>query len=301
MRFSVWPNLSEPWPEVVDLVRHCEAAGWDGVYYADHFMPNTDDGTPADEPVLECGSVLAGLAATVPRLRIGSLVYGNTYRHPAVLANMAATVDQISGGRFVLGLGAGWQVNEHEAYGVPLFGVKERLDRLEEACQVVTGLLREKRTTVSGQYYGVTDAPCDPKPVQEHLPLLIGAKGERRALRIVARYADEWNMWSWPDLLRERRETLLRHCDEIGRNPAEIAVSTQALLYLADESGKTSAPDPGVRAAIAGTAAEMVETIAAYRDVGVDEFIVPTWAMKTLSERKDTCDRFLTDVAAEFR
>ena len=300
MRFSVWPNLAEPWPEVVDLVRHCEGTGWDGVYYADHFMPNTDDGAPADGPVLECGSMLAALAAGVPRLRIGSLVYGNTYRHPAVLAKMAATVDQISGGRFVLGLGAGWQVNEHEAYGIPMFGVKERLDRFEEACQVITGLLREKRTTFAGEHYRITDAPCDPKPVQAHLPLLIGAKGERRALRIVARYADEWNMWSWP-FLRARRDQLHRYCDDIGRDPADIRVSTQALLYLADESGKTREPQPDERPRIVGTSAEVVETIAAYRDIGVDEFIVPTWTMPTPSERKDTCDRFITDVAAEFR
>jgi F420-dependent oxidoreductase-like protein len=301
MRFSIWPNLSEPWEEVVDLVRHCEATGWDGVYYADHFMPNTDDGAPADGPVLECGAVLAGLAASVPRLRIGSLVVGNTYRHPAVLANMAATIDHISGGRFVLGLGAGWQANEHEAYGIPLFDVKERLDRFDEACQIVTSLLRQRRTTVAGTYYQVTDAPCDPKPVQERVPLLIGAKGKRRALRIVARYADEWNMWSWPDLLREHREVLHRHCDEIGRDPADIKVSTQALLYLADTSGKGPEPPAGARITVAGTPAAVVDTIAAYRDAGVDEFIVPTWTMPTLSARKDTCDRFMADVAAAFR
>jgi len=301
MRFSIWPNMSQPWSDVLDIARHCEATGWDGIYFADHFMPNTPDGAPADGPAMECWSVLAALAVSVPRLRIGSLVCGNTYRHPAVLANMAATVDNLCDGRFVLGLGAGWQVNEHEAYGIPLFGAKERLNRLDEACQVVNGLLRQPRTTVKGRHYTVTDAPCDPKPVQPRLPLLVGAKGKRRALRIVAQYADEWNMWSWPELLRERREVLLRHCDGVGRDPADIKVSTQALLYLADESGKVPEPEPGIRATIVGTAAEVADTVAAYRDAGVDELIVPDWNLGRSTERSDTCDRFMTEIAAQFR
>src|SRR5689334_7659835 len=105
-----------PWNEVVELAHHCEASGWDGIYFADHFMPNSADDEPNDGPTLECWSVVAALAAVTERLRLGTLVCGNTYRHPAVLANIAAAVDNISGGRLVLGLGAGWQVNEHRAY-----------------------------------------------------------------------------------------------------------------------------------------------------------------------------------------
>jgi len=160
MRFSVWPNLANPWSEVVATVNHAEATGWDGVYVADHFMPDDGAGDPA-HPVLECGSLVAALGAVLPRVRIGTMVYGITYRHPAVLANMAATVDVITGGRFTLGVGAGWQVNEHEQYGIELPPVKQRLDRFVEALRVLRGLLREPTTTVDGEYYQLTDAVCE--------------------------------------------------------------------------------------------------------------------------------------------
>ncbi|HEX7133557.1 MAG TPA: LLM class flavin-dependent oxidoreductase, partial [Iamia sp.] len=148
MRFSHWISTAHPWDEVLDRGRHAEATGWDGLYVADHFMTNKEG--PSDSPMHECFSLLAALAATVPRVRLGSLVAGNTYRHPAVLAKQAVTIDHISGGRMVLGLGAGWQVNEHEAYGIPLGSTKERLAWFEEACQVVTGLRDQGRTTVAG-------------------------------------------------------------------------------------------------------------------------------------------------------
>ena len=292
-----------PWSEILELAQHCEATGWDGVYMADHFMPNTPDGAPADGPTLECWAVVAGLAAAVPRVRLGTLVCGNTYRHPALLANIAASVDVISGGRLVLGLGAGWQVNEHEAYGIPLFEVPDRLDRLEEACAVVTGLLREPRTTVDGEHYRVVDAPCDPKPVQQPLPLLVGGGGERRTLRIAARFADEWNVWATPEVLASKHAVLERHCDDLGRDPATIAVSTQALLFLSDDetwlAGKREL-DVG-RPAIVGTPAEVVDTLGRYRDAGADELIVPDWNLGPMSRRIDTCDRFIEDVAAQLR
>src|SRR5918992_5344703 len=159
MRFSIWPSPVRPWDEILELTQHCERTGWDGVYFADHFMPNAPDATPLDGDMLECWSVIAGLAAAVPRLRLSPLVTSVTYRHPAVLANIAAAVDNISGGRLLLGIGAGWQENEHAAYGIGLGSVKERLDRFEEACRILVGLLREKRTTFDGEYFRVNDAP----------------------------------------------------------------------------------------------------------------------------------------------
>ena len=119
MRFSIWPSSAHSWDEILTLARHAEATGWDGVYIADHFMPNSED---VSGPMQEALTVLAGLAAAVPRVRLASLVFGNTYRHPAVLAKSAVTIDHISGGRFALGLGAGWQENEHDAYGIELPG-----------------------------------------------------------------------------------------------------------------------------------------------------------------------------------
>lgn len=300
MRFSIWPSSDRPWDETLALTLHCEATGWDGVWFADHFMPNTGpDGPPADGPMLECWSILAGLAAATSRVRLGSLVSGNTYRHPAVLANIAAAVDQVSHGRLVLGLGAGWQVNEHAAYGIELPPVRERLDRFEEAVQVVLGLLREQRTTFAGKHYTVTDAPNDPKPVQERLPLLIGGGGQKRTMRIAARYADEWNAWTTPEVMAHKVTVLRQHCADIGRDPAEITVSTQALLYLSDDESwlagrRTAAADLPT---IVGTPAEVVDIVAAYREAGVDELIVPDWTMRTLERRIDTYDLFMAEVA----
>ena len=173
MRFSVWTSTNQPWDEVLATARHAEATGWDGVWIADHFMGNEPGPIPPDVPTLEAGSVMAALAASVDRVRIGTLVYGNTYRHPAVLANMAATADRISGGRITLGIGAGWQENEHQQYGIDLPPVRELVDRFEESIQVIRSLLREPTTTFAGTHYRLTDALCEHKPVQHPLPILV--------------------------------------------------------------------------------------------------------------------------------
>jgi F420-dependent oxidoreductase-like protein len=291
------------WPEILDLSQHCEATGWDGVYFADHFMPNAPDATPLDGDTLECWSVISALAALVPRVRLAPLVTSVTYRHPAVLANIAAAVDNISGGRLLLGVGAGWQENEHAAYGLELGTVKERLDRFDEACQVVTSLLRERRTTFAGKFFRITDAPNQPPPVQPRLPLLIGGGGEKRTLRIAATYADEWNAWTTPDVLAHKVGVLHKHCESIGRDPSEIQVSTQALLFLStDESwlADKRSGDAG-RAAIVGSPNEVVEIVGQYRDAGADELIIPDFTLGKPSRSKETCDLFIEEVAAAFR
>jgi alkanesulfonate monooxygenase SsuD/methylene tetrahydromethanopterin reductase-like flavin-dependent oxidoreductase (luciferase family) len=268
MRISIWPGAEHRFAEVLSMARHAADTGWDGVWFADHFMPNDEDDTG---PVLECGSVVAALGAAVPRLRIGTLVYGNTYRHPAVVANMAATVDHISGGRFTLGVGAGWQVNEHREYGITLPPRRELIDRFEEAVQVMLGLLREPRTTVRGQYYDVVDAVCEPKPVQNPLPLLIGAKGEQRMLRIVAKYADSWNAWGLPSVIEHKSGVLDRFCAEVGRDAKAISRTAQALVSV-------DAPIPddlGATPVIGGSRAKLADAIAEYRAIGLDELIIP--------------------------
>jgi F420-dependent oxidoreductase-like protein len=303
MRFSVWPSPQRPWNDVREVVLHCDGTGWDGAYFADHFMPDEPEGAPADGPVLECWSVLSALAAGTEHLRLGSLVAGNLYRHPAVLANAAATIDHISGGRFIVGLGAGWQRNEHAAYGIDLLDVGPRLDRFDEACAVINGLLGQARTTFVGTSYQITDAPCDPKPVQSHLPLLIGGSGEKRTMGIVARHADEWNAWGTAEDFRRRTPLLAAHCDAVDRDPATIARSTQALVYLSTNE-EWLAPlrrDPSARARLLGTPAELVEQVAAYDAVGVDELIIPDWFMGSASRTVDTLDLFWNEVAVHFR
>jgi F420-dependent oxidoreductase-like protein len=300
MRFSIWPGPQQSWSAVRDQAGHAESTGWDGVWFADHFLPNAAD---VDQPVLECWTVLAGLAAAVPRVRLGALVSGNTYRHPAVLANIAAAVDQISDGRLVLGLGAGWQDNEHEAYGIAFYDTKERLARLEEACQVIRALLENERATFDGRFYHLKDAPLNPKPVQSRLPLLIGGGGEKVTLRIAARYADEWNVWGTPETLRHKIGVLEHHCADIGRDPAEIRHSAQALLYMSDDqdwlaSRRAAGRD---RAAVIGTPSEVQATLEEYAAAGCDEFIVPDFNLGPPERKKATLDRFITEVAAPLR
>lgn len=204
MRFSVWPWLATGWPDLAELVRHVEATGWDGVYVADHFMGDGGTFGPEESPLLEATATLAALAGLTSRVRLGTIVLGVTYRHPAVLANWAATVDHASAGRLVLGIGAGWQPNEHHQYGLALGGPRERVDRFAEAIAAISGLLGQPRTTLDGDHFHLVDALCEPKPLQQPLPLLVGAKGDRM-LGVAARWADEWNMWSSPDSQRTGR------------------------------------------------------------------------------------------------
>ena len=220
-----WPELLAAW-QVADAAPVLHSA-----WLFDHFYPIFSDPTG---PCLEGWSTLAALAAATHRIRLGVLVTGNIHRHPAVLANMAATVDIVSGGRLELGLGAGWNAQECDAYGIPLYGVRERLERLDEAAAILTGLLRDETTSYAGKHYTVTEARCEPKPVQQPSPpLCIGGSGERFTLGTVARYADHWN-YSGGDLteLRHKRTVLARHCADVGRDLDDIVIS--ASLGLQD-------------------------------------------------------------------
>ena len=303
MRFSIWPSPARSWDDIHEITTHCERTGWDGAYFADHFMPNGPGPEPLDGNTLECWTVIAALAASVPRLRLAPLVTSVTYRHPTVLAKIAAAVDQVSHGRLTLGIGAGWQENEHAAYGLALGTIRERMDRFEEAVQILHSMLREPRTTFSGQYFDVTDAPNQPAPVQDRLPLLIGGGGEKRTLRIAAQYADQWNSWTTPGVLAHKLSVLRGHCADVGRDPGEIHVSTQALLFLSkDESWlKEKREAPGARASIIGTPAEVTDIIGQYREAGADEIIVPDFTLGSVARTKDTCDLLMTEVAPAFR
>ncbi|GAA4601491.1 alkanesulfonate monooxygenase SsuD/methylene tetrahydromethanopterin reductase-like flavin-dependent oxidoreductase (luciferase family) [Actinoplanes octamycinicus] len=288
MRISIWPGAGQPWSDILETARHAEETGWDGVWIADHFMPNAGTGRDPDHPTLEAGSLVAALGAAVPRVRIGTLVYGNTYRHPAVVANMAATVDHVTGGRFTLGVGAGWQVNEHQQYGIELPPTRQLLDRFVEALQVLHGLLRQPRTTLDGEYYQLTDAVCEPKPVQDPLPIMIGAKGEKRMLGVVAEYADMWNTWGLPDLFAHKSAVLDRFCAERGRDPKSIARTAQALTVV-----NGPLPEGAPMPAIGGSPAKLADAIAEYRAAGLDELIVPDAFLGSGAEKLKAMDTVL--------
>ena len=297
MRFSIWPSLLQPWSDVLEVATYAAATGWDGVYVADHFMGDGAGFGAEEAPTLEATAALAALATATSTVRLGTLVLGATYRHPAVLAKWAATVDHVSGGRLTLGIGAGWQLNEHEQYGIELGPPGVRLARLDEACRVLRGLLSEARTTVHGTHYRVTDALAEPKPVQERLPLLVGGKGDRM-LGLVARHADVWNMWGLAPTIAERSAALDARCEAIGRDPAEVARTAQALVRLTDDPAAADRflAGTGGRAAVAGPVGAFAEAVAAWQSVGVTEVIVPDFALGTGTARLDAMDALLEAV-----
>lgn len=298
MRFSLWLPANISWPDLSAAASHAESRGWQGLWLADHFMSNTAE--PNDDPMGECFAQLAALAAVVPRVRLGSMVAGNTYRHPAILAKTAATIDIISGGRLVLGVGAGWQINEHQAYGIDLGSVKERLAWFKEACQILVSLRDEQRTTFDGKKYRLSDAPLQPKPVGK-MPLLIGASGEKTMPKIVAAYADEWNTWSTPEIFAHKTGVYSAGCEAIDRDPASLTRSTQALVFMGDGSAEKAAEVAKTRPAIGGSAAQLQDTLGQYQAAGLDEFILPTLGMRDRAKIQDVADQFLTEVAAPFR
>ena len=311
MRFGLFTSMgNQTWEGVLDLWRHIEATGWDIACVTDHFMPNTKEREGA---MLESWSTLSALAALVPRLRVGTIVLGNTYRHPAVVAKMAAQVDIISGGRLILGLGAGWQENEHEAYGIPFYTTRERLERLDEACEVIRSLWTRPRSDFEGRYYRLSDAPLDPRPVQRpHPELMIGGGGERVTLRIVAKHADHWNVWGGPQVLARKGAILDDHCAAVGRDPKSVTRSANMALLLTDRKSEieqladTIAKRMGPHAAdardtcLAGTPDQIREQLGQLRAAGVSVLFVPTLFRPLVALRRDLV-RFVAEIAPAFR
>jgi alkanesulfonate monooxygenase SsuD/methylene tetrahydromethanopterin reductase-like flavin-dependent oxidoreductase (luciferase family) len=230
------------WVQVLDDFRTAEDLGFDHAWLVDHLVDT--DGSP-DLPCLEAWTLLAALAAKTSRIRLGVLVSSNTFRHPALLAKEAVTVDHVSGGRLILGIGTGWHEDEHRRFGIDLPPVGERVDRLEEAIVMIRGLTSQQRTTFAGRYYRLDDAPFQPHPVQAHIPLLIAAH-RPRMLRLAARYADQWDTFATlagsatdgiETPVAERIAALDAACAEIGRDPAEIRRSTWAGPEVYESSG----------------------------------------------------------------
>ncbi|MEL6983718.1 MAG: TIGR03560 family F420-dependent LLM class oxidoreductase [Actinomycetota bacterium] len=248
------PPQHGPWQDFLDVWRAVDACdAFAAAWNFDHFYPLIGD---THGSCLESWTMLSALAQATDRIRIGSMVNGMHYRHPAVTANMAATVDIISNGRLNLGMGAGWNLEESNAYGIELGSVKERLDRFEEGVEVIVRLLSQEVTDFAGQYYTITDARCEPKPVQSPVPLLIGGSGKKRTLRVVARWAQAWDAgFGSVEDWQAKNEALLGHCADLGRDPTEI----ERTAHVAWEAGA----DP---AALADRAAELVAA-------GVDQVI----------------------------
>lgn len=218
----VWSQHTS-WVDLMAAGARIEAAGWDHLWSWDHLLPVVGDPVgPIFEPFL----TLAGWAAVTSRMALGPMVAANTFRNPALLAKMTTTLDHMSGGRAILGLGAGWFEAEHTAYGLPLGPIGERLDRLDEAAALIRDLLDGRPATARGPHYAARDLVNDPPPLQRRLPLLIGGAGERKTLATVARYADAWNAGGEPDELRHKDAVLREWCERVGRDQGEIERSS---------------------------------------------------------------------------
>ncbi len=298
LSFSLWPSPEREWEEVKSLAEYADSDDWHCMWYADHFMPNTGDESIVDGNISECWSIIAAITAVTQRLRIGSLVSPTTVRHPAVLAKTAATIDNLGNGRLILGIGAGWQINEHLAYGIDLLGNRDRVDRFEEAIQIMRSLLRTERTTFSGRHFAITDAPCQPRPVQQPLPILVGTGGPRMS-RITATHADEWNTWGNVDEATDRLTTIRAACEKVGRDPATLRKSVQALFFHVDDASvaaRIAEKAPSDRSII-GDAHRIAESFMLYRDAGFDEVIIPDFTLgPTPSARREAYERMMAEV-----
>lgn len=292
--------------DLVAAFQAIEAAGYDTAWLNDHFIPIMGD---KDRSHFESWTLLAALAAQTERVRLGILVTGNTYRHPAVLAKMATTVDHISRGRLNFGIGAGWEEYEHRAYGIAFYTAKERAERLGEALEVITQLWTRDHPTFDGTYYQLLKAPFFPKPVQQpHPPIVIGGQGKKWIMPLVARYADEWNVavGVTPDGMKERLEFVRRECERIGRLPCVQAVSVfLPLINMTDIPLAGPATRLGARllagdkaiSVLAGSAPEIKARIQEYADAGATSVIITTRPALNLALMR----RFATEVIPAFR
>lgn len=268
--------------DYVNLWRRAEDLGYDWASVFDHFLPIFSD---PEGPCFDGLTLLSAMAAHTSRIRCGVLVVGVTYRHPTVLANIATTIDHVSGGRLELGVGAAWYELEHTQYGIDFPPIGRRVRMLDEAISIVRSLWTEQRTTFDGRYYSVTDALCEPKPLQQpHPPLWVGGQGEKLTLRVVAERADGWNTFLMPlDDYKRKLDVLASHCDAVGRDLADIRKSlvVQAFVRTDADDVRTGAermaarfgPDAAQRAVV-GTPEQVAERLRPYVEAGVGDFLV---------------------------
>ena len=265
------------WPELREAVLRAEAAGFDDLWIDDHLLSDEGDWR-ADK--FEAWTTLAAVAAITERARLGLLVGANTLRNPGLTAKMVTTIDHVSGGRAILGIGAGWFEREHEAFGFD-FGrsIGERLDRLVEAVPLMRRLLDGETVTHDGPFYRFADAVCAPRPVQPHLPILIGGSGPRKTLPLIARSADLWNAYGTPDEVAAADAILRGACEAAGRDEREIERTVNLNVVIRSSRTEAEAAGAGYLAAhppqdderglsAGGTVEEVVAALARYRDVG---------------------------------
>src|SRR4051812_24496952 len=222
------------WPQLRDACLAAERAGFDSIWLDDHLLADEGDW---HDPKLEGWATLTAVAAVTARARLGLLVSANTFRNPGLTAKLATTLDHVSGGRAVLGIGGAWFEREHDAFGIDFAsGVGERLDRLDESVMLLRRLLNGERFSHEGRFYTLHDALCEPRPIQKRLPILVGGSGPKKTLRTTARYADAWNTSGTVDEVRQKVETLEAHCADAGRDPRKIERTVSFPIVIRDDA-----------------------------------------------------------------
>lgn len=290
---AFWLNDTD-WPSLREAITVADEAGFDSLWFDDHLL--ADEGIPS-APKLEGWTVAAAAAAITSRATIGHLVVANTFRHPGVLAKMAATLDHVSGGRAILGIGAGWFAEEHHAFGLDFGGsTGERIDRMGEAVGLIRRLLDGEVVTHDGRFYRLAEAVCAPLPIQRPLPLLIGGSGPTKTLPLVARHADLWNAYGRAEVMRSNGERLSEACTAIGRDPGEVEWTVTLNVVV---RGDRPSAEEGFAAVLArnsprqqerdldaaGSPAEVAETLRTYAEAGVGHAIWvlrPPWDLETI-------------------
>ena len=292
---------AETFDRILELATAAEASGWASVWVMDHFWQLPPLGGPT-HPILEGWTLLGALAARTERVHLGTLVTGVTYRNPALVAKMATTLDVISHGRAICGLGAAWYDVEHVGLGFdyPRDGV--RLDMLEEALQICRAMFTEETPSFAGEHYRIEGAYNLPRPLRGDIPILVGGGGEKRTLRLVAQYADACNVHGDPDMIRHKMAVIDRHCADVGRDPAEVRRTWAGTLFLLDTAEEATGYAAMLRPAagdeydhnfIVGDEAAVVDKVAALMDAGIEDLIVnmPTMPAATV----ERAGRLLTD------
>ena len=263
---------------VADMATTAEDSGFSSVSLMDHLHQIPPMGPP-ENWMLEGNLALAGLAARTQRISLGLLVGGVTYRHPSLHAKMTTTLDVISGGRAIHGVGAAWFEAEHDAYGVRFPPLKERFEHLEDALRIARAMFTQEQATVEGTHHRVAGAMNNPRPVRGDIPILVGGSGERKTLRLVAQYADGCNLFGDVERVRHLLGVLDRHCEDVGRDPAEITRTRMAMVVIAPTHEAAERKLAGLAAlgiprerlatAMAGDPATIAEQAQAYADIGI--------------------------------
>ncbi|MDA4107676.1 LLM class F420-dependent oxidoreductase [Mycolicibacterium holsaticum] len=271
--FSYGTGIAEIFPTVIAQAQEAEAAGYDSVFLMDHFYQLPGLGTP-DAPMLEAYTALGGLATATERVQLGTLVTGNTYRNPTLLAKIISTLDVISQGRAVLGIGTGWYELEHDSLGYEFGTFTDRFNKLDEALQIILPMLRGERPTVSGKYYQTQEAMAEPR-LRDHIPLMIGGSGEKKTIPLAVRHFDHLNIIAGFDELPRKLQVIKERCAEIDRDPATLETSMLVVAIIDENATADVIPDDFKQKAVYGSPEQIVEQLKdKVLDAGVDGVIL---------------------------